>query len=96
MPEIKSQPMPGLCALCCKAVILADGFAVQMEGEDFHELPDGAQWGALQDMASGEWKVKPIKADGVIHPMAAVTFVAGMAACATHVLDGFGKYGLRA
>ncbi len=88
MPEIKSQPMPGLCALCCAAVLLANDIAVATGiADETHELPQGSAINVLQDMASGEWAVNEIHADGEIRPMAAVTFVGGLAVCASDVLN---------
>lgn len=86
MPEIKSQPMPGLCALCCHAVLKANHIAV-LGGEDGeHALPPGPQHDVLCDMASGEWPVMPVRTDGVvIHRMASVALVAGTAVCVDHV-----------
>lgn len=96
MPEIKSQPMPGLCALCCHDVLKAEWFAVVIGAGDDHELPPGTQFEVLQDMASGEWKTADIKIDeGEIKRMAAVAFVAGTAVCSDHIGVALKAAGLR-
>lgn len=90
MPEIKSQPMTGLCAMCCAEVVTSKEFAVRTQGDEFHELPPWTQCQVLQDMASGEWEVGDIRVEsgGVseVWPMAAVAMVGGTATCAMHLM----------
>jgi hypothetical protein len=89
VPEIKSQPIPGLCALCCAAVLTADEVHMSVTGDpgDTHELPPGTLYDVLQEMATGERPVREMHANQVIKTMAPVTFVGGMTVCASHIVN---------
>lgn len=86
MPETKSQPMPGLCAVCVWNVLAEDQHVavVLTDGGDHDFVPE-MMHGIVQDMASGEWPVMPVKTSGREQRMAAVTFVGGTAVCTDHV-----------